>query len=135
MDFVFKKRPFRLVDEENTIEIAHKDTGIGRDWRQIFEFKGRGVEFLFVARAVEKAHDNKWVVADHWSLEGVPRVPHTNLRAAIDRENLAWAFNVIVRALPHFPVEEGRNGPVFLNDVRFDLRGPKTENPTKYGQK
>jgi hypothetical protein len=89
--------------------------------------------FYFVAKAMKQIAPDRWEYSDHWSLDGVPRADQIKLtETQIEKPRLASAFRSIVRALPIFPLV-GLNGRETgtIDDVRFDLHGSRTIDPTK----
>lgn len=130
MTFIYEKDKYRLVNEEAGILITSKFTGVGMDWRRVFEFSSGELVFCFFAKAMD-TRGPRTKLGDHWSLDGVPRKSPTELiEIDVDREKLTWAFENIVQALPLFPEHDTVGNYRTLNSVKFDLHGARTRNPT-----
>jgi hypothetical protein len=122
MTFVYEKDKYRLVDEQSGIVITSKFTGVGMDWRRVFEFSGGDLVFCFFAKAMDTS-GARIKLSNHWSLDGVARKSATKLiEINVDRGKLAWAFKNIVEALPLFPEYDSEERSYrTLNSVKFDL--------------
>jgi hypothetical protein len=130
MAFIYESKKHRLIDTESGITITSRSTGVGLNWRRVFEFSGGGIVFCFFAKALDTS-GTPIKLADHWSLDGTPRKSARELiEIDIDHETLAWAFNNIAQALPLFPEFTNKGGCETVNVVKFDLLGKGTRNPT-----
>ncbi len=135
MAFVFDKDRHRLVDAENDLTITMRNTGVAMDWRSLFEFEGEGTQFYFFAKGLKQVAPGRWGLADHWSLDGIPRSDHINLaEKIIPPDKLAWAFRQIVAALPLYLLMDPKTHlRVTLSSACFDLYGKRTGDPTATG--